>query len=49
MTQENREKMQRAIGIIEGVSWTLKTIQSDALREAVEILDEVLESESENK
>jgi hypothetical protein len=49
MTQENREKMQRAIGIIEGVSWALKTNQCDALREAVEILDEVLKSESENK
>lgn len=49
MTQKNRENMQRALGIIEGVSWTLKTIQSDALREAVDILDEVLESESENK
>lgn len=49
MTQENREKMQRAIGIIEGVSWLLETNTQDALCAAVEILDEVLESESENK
>lgn len=41
--------MQRAIGIIEGVSWMLKTTQSDSLGVAVDILDEVLESESENK
>jgi hypothetical protein len=45
MTQKNKENMQRAIGIIEGVSWVLETNVQDALCVAVEILDEIVRSE----
>ena len=49
MTQENREKMQRAIGMIEGLSWNAEGLTSEGLSDVCEILDEVLKSESENK
>ncbi len=47
MTQKNRENMQRAIGIIEGISWAMEQNAQDALCVAVEILDEVMKSEEE--
>jgi hypothetical protein len=46
MTSENRETMQRAIGIIEGASYMVKQAVQEALMLAVEILDEVLKGES---
>jgi hypothetical protein len=48
MTRENRESMQRAIGIIEGISWAANSKVQDALSVACEILDEVLKNEVEN-
>ena len=46
MTPENRETMQRAIGIIEGASWGANARVQDALAVAVEMLDGVLKEES---
>ena len=45
MKHSNRETMQRAIGIIEGVAWIADEKQSDALFSVVEMLDSVLNSE----
>ena len=45
MTQNNRETMQRAIGIIEGASYGANSRVQDALITAVEMLDEVLKDE----
>lgn len=46
MTQENRENMHRAIGIIEGVSWvTDNDAVCGALMVACEILSAVMKSE----
>ena len=45
MKIENREEMQRAIGIVEGVSFGVKGAAQDALALAIEILDKVLENE----
>ena len=45
MTIENRETMQRAIGIIEGASYGANTRVQDALELACEMLDNVLQNE----
>ena len=45
MKLENREEMQRAIGIVEGVSFGVNDAAQDALAFAIEILDKVLENE----
>lgn len=45
MKLKNKETMQRAIGIIEGVSWSADQKIADALVAVVEMLDSVLESE----
>lgn len=45
MTQENRENMHRAIGIIEGISWCVEDKVADALNVACEILSAVMERE----
>ena len=47
MTQKNRENMQRAIGIIEGVSWVSDDKTAEALITACEILMAVVDSEKE--
>ncbi|MBO4979443.1 MAG: hypothetical protein J6D16_03455 [Clostridia bacterium] len=46
MKPENREMIQRAIGIIEGASWGANARVQDALAVAVEMLDGVLKEES---
>ena len=47
MTLKNKETMQRAIGIIEGISWASTDEKlADALLCVVEILDSVIESEN---
>lgn len=45
MTQNNRERIQRAVGIIEGVSFVFSEQAEDALAVAIEILVSVLEKE----
>jgi len=46
MTQKNKENMQRAIGILEGVSWMVENNNlQDAICTACEILDAVVKSE----
>lgn len=46
MTQKNKESMQRAIGILEGVSWMIENNNlQDAICTACEILDAVFNSE----
>lgn len=45
MTQENRENMHRAIGIIEGVAWCADDKVADALCVVCEILSAVMQSE----
>jgi hypothetical protein len=47
MTRNNRESMQRAIGIIEGVSWGASQRVIDALSTAAEILDAILNDKEE--
>lgn len=47
MNQKNRETMQRAIGLVEGVAWVSDEKQSDALMAAVEMLDTVMKDEEE--
>lgn len=47
MTQNNRESMQRAIGIIEGASYGASTRLQDALITAVEMLDAILNDKEE--
>ena len=49
MTKENRETMQRAIGIIEGISYSASAKVQDVLMLAVELFDEVLKKESEGE
>lgn len=49
MTQENRETMQRAMGIIEGVSFGASTRVQDALGCVIDMLDSVLDSEERNE
>ena len=46
MTQENREILQRAVGIVEGVSFVLDKAEQEALAIALELIDKVLESET---
>ena len=45
MTQKNRENMQRALGIIEGIAWVSERQTADALITACEILMAVIDSE----
>jgi hypothetical protein len=45
MTQENRELMERAIGIVEGVAWVSGDKESEALMAACEMFDSVMKSE----
>jgi len=45
MTLENRETMQRAIGIVEGASFGANARVQDALAVAVEMLDGILKEE----
>ena len=47
MTQENRETMQRAMGIIEGVSFGASERVQNALACVIDMLDDVLKSEGE--
>ena len=47
MTINNRETMQRAIGIIEGASYGANSRVQDALITAIEMLDTVLNDEDE--
>jgi hypothetical protein len=47
MNQKNRETMQRAIGLVEGVAWASDEKQSDALMAVVEMLDTVMKDEEE--
>ena len=47
MTLKNKETMQRAIGIIEGISWTSTDEKlANALLCVVKMLDSVVESEA---
>lgn len=45
MTLENRETLQRAIGIVEGVSWVSDQNVSEALEVVIEMLYAILESD----
>lgn len=45
MTSENRELMQRAIGILEGASYGASERVQDAIALASDMLDQVLEKE----
>ena len=47
MTQNNRENLQRAIGIIEGASFGASPKVQDALALACEILDSIADDEAE--
>jgi hypothetical protein len=47
MKLDNRETMQRAIGIIEGVSWGAPQRVIDALSVAAEMLDAILNDKEE--
>ncbi len=47
MTLKNREAMNRAIGIIEGASYGASEKVQNALCNALEILESVLEEEAE--
>ena len=49
MTLNNRETMQRAIGIIEGASYGASSRIQDALITAVEMLDAVLSDKEEGR
>lgn len=49
MKKKNKELMQRAIGIIEGVSFCLDSDKSGALVAAVEMLDEIVIDEEREK
>lgn len=46
MKRNNRETLQRAIGIIEGASYGAKSNVQDALATALEMLDAVLDDEA---
>lgn len=46
MKRNNRETLQRAIGIIEGASYGAKSNVQDALTAALEMLDAVLDDET---
>lgn len=45
MKDKNREELQRAVGIVEGVSFCVSKEGQDALCTAIEIIDEVLRDE----
>ena len=47
MKRDNRETMQRAIGIIEGVSWGASQRVIDALSVAMDMLDAILNDKEE--
>lgn len=47
MTQNNRETMQRALGIIEGASFGANSRVQDALALACDMLDSVLNDKEE--
>ena len=49
MKQKNRETMQRAIGLVEGVAWVAEEKQIDALMAAVEMLDAVMIDEEKEE
>ena len=49
MTQENRETMQRAVGIIEGAMYGASERVQDALALATELIDSVLNSEGKDE
>lgn len=49
MTQINRERIQRAAGIIEGVSFAVSETIRDALAVAIEFLDAALDIVKEDK
>ena len=49
MTRNNRENLQRAIGIIEGISYSAGTRVQDALCTACEILDDILRDEEKQE
>lgn len=46
MKRNNRETLQRAIGIIEGASYGAKSNVQDALEAALEMLDAILDDET---
>ena len=46
MTQKNRETMQKAIGIIDGLSFVTSQSVADALEAVIEMLEEVLKKEA---
>lgn len=48
MKNDNRETMQRAIGIIEGVLCAVSESVQDTLLIAVEMLDDVMSKEDQN-
>ncbi len=48
MKAKNREELQRAVGIIEGVSYGAGKRIQDALCTALEVIDQVLMSEEED-
>lgn len=45
MKQKNRETMERAIGIVEGLSWAAEGKMSEALTTVCEILDAAMRDE----
>ena len=47
MKKSNRELLQRAAGIIEGLAYAVESKQGEALIDAVEIIDMVLKDEAE--
>ena len=49
MKQRNREKLQRAIGIIEGASFSASEKVQDALALASDILDAILTDEEKQE
>jgi hypothetical protein len=49
MKQSNRELMERAIGIIEGVSFCVSEKVQDALALAVDMLEKVLNDEEKEE
>ena len=46
MTQKTREEVSRAIGILEGIAWFVKLNVGEALNEAIETLEAVLQKET---
>lgn len=49
MTNNDREALQRAVGIIEGVAYFTVEKACDALSEAIELIESVLEEGGEKK